>query len=126
MTTTLVPARPVMTAAAIAAATPPDRNRYADALRLLAITMVVIGHWLVAAVWHDHGGLQAGSALSLVPGTQWLTWLFQVMPLFFFVGGFANAVAWRRAGGRRAAAWIRGAPRGSCGRRWRSSRCGCR
>ena len=108
MTTTLVPARPVMSAAAIAAATPPDRNRYADALRLLAITMVVIGHWLVAAVWSDHGGLQAGSALSLVPGTQWLTWLFQVMPLFFFVGGFANAVAWRRAEDAGAAAWIRG------------------
>lgn len=107
-TTTLRPS-----AAAIAAATPPDRNRYVDALRLFAITMVVIGHWLIAVVWRDGDGLHAASALALEPGTQWLTWVFQVMPLFFVVGGYANAVAWRRAAERGTgfAEWARGRAR---------------
>ena len=101
MTTTLWVTGLKMTPAAIDAATPPDRGtRYADALRLSGDhDGGYIGRdWLVAVVWHDGGGLQAGSALSLVPGTQWLTWLFQVVtPLFFFVGGFAHAVALRRS-----------------------------
>ncbi|MGQ2930491.1 MAG: acyltransferase family protein, partial [Sphingopyxis sp.] len=35
--------------------------------------------------------------------TQWLTWGFQVMPLFFLVGGFSNGLSWaatQRNGGR--------------------------
>jgi len=41
--------------------------------------------------------------LNVVPGMWPLTWLFQVMPLFFFVGGFANRKSYesvcRRGGG---------------------------
>jgi hypothetical protein len=35
--------------------------------------------------------------LHMAPWTQWLTWVFQVMPLFFVVGGYANAVSWESA-----------------------------
>jgi len=77
----------------MAAATPPERNRYVDFLRAVSILMVVTGHWLVAAAWYQDGTLIPGDLLELRPRTQWLTWLFQVMPIFFIVGGYANAVS---------------------------------
>ena len=46
------------------------------------------------------GTLEPGAILELQPWTQWLTWLFQVMPIFFFVGGYANAVSLEGAGRR--------------------------
>lgn len=77
--------------------TPPDRNRYADFLRVIAILVVVLGHWLMAVIKVDHGQFQTARLISIVPETQWLTWIFQVMPLFFFVGGLANAISWEAA-----------------------------
>jgi hypothetical protein len=93
----------------IDAMTPAGRNRYADFLRLASITVVVLGHWLLAVVTSDGTGVRAGHLLGEVPATQWLTWVFQVLPVFFFVGGFANAAAWSSASGRgeRWAAWVR-------------------
>ena len=74
---------------------PPERNRYVDFLRALSIMAVVIGHWLVAAPYVDSSGaVQGGHLLGILPWTQWLTWGFQVMPLFFLVGGFSNGVSW--------------------------------
>jgi hypothetical protein len=81
----------------IEARTPSDRDRVADLLRLTAIVSVVVGHWLVAAVLHRDGELVAGQVLQWVPEARLLTWVFQVMPLFFFVGGHLNAGSWRRA-----------------------------
>jgi len=77
----------------LAAVTPDDRNRYVDFLRAASILVVVTGHWLVAAAYYHDGKLTPGDVLELQPGTQWLTWLFQVMPIFFIVGGYANAVS---------------------------------
>jgi hypothetical protein len=77
----------------IAAQTPADRNRYVDFLRAASILVVITGHWLIAALYYRDGRLEPGDILSLQPWTQWLTWLFQVMPIFFFVGGYANAVS---------------------------------
>jgi fucose 4-O-acetylase-like acetyltransferase len=102
-----------LTAEEIAARTPADRNRYADALRLGSIVVVVLGHWLLAVVTMQDGRLEAGNLLAIAPATQWLTWIFQVMPVFFFVGGYANAAAWSsaQARGDRWADWIRGRAR---------------
>lgn len=77
--------------------TPEDRNRYADFLRALAILVVVLGHWLLAYISVENGEVQAERLLALVPWTHWLTWIVQVMPLFFFVGGMANALGWDSA-----------------------------
>lgn len=77
----------------IAAETPADRNRYVDFLRAASILVVITGHWLIAALYYHDGKLEPGAILELQPWTQWLTWLFQVMPIFFFVGGYANAVS---------------------------------
>ena len=85
-------------AKALADATPAGRNRYVDFLRAASIMVVVFGHWLVAAPYIDaQGAPQAGHMLALAPWTQWLTLAVQVMPIFFLVGGYANAVAWEAA-----------------------------
>ena len=77
----------------LAAQTPPERNRYVDFLRAVSILMVITGHWLIVAIDYQDGTLTPGDLLELMPATQWLTWLFQVMPIFFIVGGYANAVS---------------------------------
>ena len=84
-------------AQALAERTPARRNRSVDFLRAASITVVVIGHWLMAAAWLDDGHLSMGDMLHFAPWTQWLTWTFQVMPLFFMVGGYANGVSWQSA-----------------------------
>jgi hypothetical protein len=35
--------------------------------------------------------------LEYQPWTQWLTWLFQVTPVFFIVGGYSNGISWNAA-----------------------------
>ena len=80
-------------AKALAAQTPGERNRYVDFLRAVSILVVIIGHWLITAVYYHDGSLTPGDLLVIQPNTQWLTWLFQVMPIFFIVGGYANAVS---------------------------------
>ncbi|CAL9636204.1 acyltransferase family protein [Streptomyces sp. enrichment culture] len=80
------------TARELADATPATRDRYVDLLRVASLTVVVLGHWLMAAVTADG---EIGNLLAVVPGLQILTWALQVMPVFFFVGGFAHALAHR-------------------------------
>ncbi len=82
--------------------TPAERNRYVDFLRAFSILAVVSGHWLVAVPYMENGAVTGGNLLDILPWTQWLTWGFQVMPIFFLVGGFSNGTSWaanRRDGG---------------------------
>ncbi len=81
----------------LAAQTPPERNRYVDFLRAASICVVILGHWLVVALFTRNGQLHASDALSLIRWTQWLTWLLQVMPIFFLVGGYVNGLGWQSA-----------------------------
>jgi fucose 4-O-acetylase-like acetyltransferase len=81
-----------LSAAQLAAATPASRERYVDFLRAASIVSVVFGHWLMAVVVWRHGHFSNGNSISVVPGLWTLTWVLQVMPVFFFVGGFANLV----------------------------------
>ncbi|MFB8378602.1 MULTISPECIES: acyltransferase family protein [Streptomyces] len=75
----------------LAGATPASRDRYVDLLRVGSLGAVVLGHWLMAAVTPDG----VGNLLAVVPALQPLTWLLQVMPVFFFVGGFSHALSYR-------------------------------
>jgi peptidoglycan/LPS O-acetylase OafA/YrhL len=81
----------------IAMQTSPDRDRYADFLRVLSISLVVLGHWIAAVVLVRDGELVTGRLHALVPWARWMTWVFQVMPVFFIVGGFVNGRSWSRA-----------------------------
>ncbi len=91
-------------------ATPASRNRVVDLLRAAAILIVVLGHWLMAAVYLDlQGDLHRGDLLAISEWTHPLTWALQVMPVFFIVGGYANALSWRSAQARGATygGWLR-------------------
>jgi surface polysaccharide O-acyltransferase-like enzyme len=94
----------------IAAVTPESRNRYVDFLRAVSILAVITGHWLVVALLYRDGTLTSSELTAVQPGTQWLTWLFQVMPIFFIVGGYANAVSLQSANQRGTgyAGWLAG------------------
>ncbi|UBU12595.1 acyltransferase family protein [Nonomuraea gerenzanensis] len=90
---------------------PPSRERFIDLLRAVSILAVVLGHWLVTVIGYDRDGELTGrSALPELPWAHPLTWVVQVMPVFFLVGGYANAAslaAARRRGGN-ATGWLLG------------------
>lgn len=79
------------------------RDRYVDFLRVFSLALVILGHWLAVLVTWEEGALHGENGLNVLPEMWPLTWLFQVMPLFFFVGGFANRKSYesviRRGGG---------------------------
>jgi peptidoglycan/LPS O-acetylase OafA/YrhL len=80
-------------ASQMAAQTPQERNRYVDFLRSVSILVVIMGHWLIATAWVVDGEMVVGHLIKDQPQMQWLTWIFQVMPIFFIVGGYSNAVS---------------------------------
>ncbi len=92
----------------LAAQTPDSRNRYVDFLRAVSILVVITGHWLIVALHYQDGSLTLGDMLVIQPDMQWLTWVFQVMPVFFIVGGYANAVSLESAHRRKIdyAGWL--------------------
>ena len=74
--------------------TPAKRNRVVDAWRVVALMFVMFGHWTSASIWvQANGDILAGNTLEWFPAAEHLTWLFQVMPIFFLAGGYANAAA---------------------------------
>lgn len=78
-------------------ATPASRDRYVDFLRAASILVVVVGHWTIAVIHWDDGVIRSTSAIGQAPGLWLATWVFQVMPVFFFVGGYSNFVAYESA-----------------------------
>jgi hypothetical protein len=92
----------------MAGKTPESRNRYVDFLRALSIFAVVFGHWLMAAPYVADGAIHISNMLEHQPWTRWMTWVFQVMPVFFLVGGFSNGISWQSAQrkGQTYAGWL--------------------
>src|SRR6476660_8877958 len=60
-----------------------NRELSADLYRVLAVIVVVIGHWLVSAVTFHDGQFGNDYPLDAMPWTRWLTLVFQVVPVFF-------------------------------------------
>jgi hypothetical protein len=75
-----------------------ERDPFIDLVRVACIVLVVLGHWATTTVVWEPDRVLSVNALAVVPGTRIATWLLQVMPLVFFVGGFANSVSRRRHG----------------------------
>lgn len=77
-----------------------ERRWSVDVLRVYAICVVVIVHWISVRVTVTGGHIRGDGALHGTP--LWaLSWLIQVMPLFFLAGGFANTLIvdrWRAQG----------------------------
>jgi len=81
-----------------ARSTPADRDRVLDALRGFSLVAVVLGHVAMAMVaWTPDGTAVVGNLLASSSALQLLTWILQVIPLFFLAGGAANAQGWRRS-----------------------------
>jgi len=88
--------------------TPAERNRVVDTWRVIALAVVVLGHWLAASIWiQPDGTATVMNTLQWIPYAGWFTWVVQVMPVFFFVGGYANARALDRKKANRRT-WIVG------------------
>ena len=82
-----------------------QRDLVVDLIRTACVVLVVIVHVTMVGVGSDASGLRVTSPLQELPWYVAATWIGQVMPLFFVVGGFASAVGWRstvaRGGGAR-------------------------
>jgi hypothetical protein len=79
----------------LVASTPASRDRVMDFFRAASIVVVVFGHWFIGVIWWRGGKIGTVSAIGLT-GWLWIaTWFLQVIPLFFFVGGFANYVGYQ-------------------------------
>ncbi|MDH2427140.1 acyltransferase [Sphaerisporangium sp. TRM90804] len=87
----------------------PPRDLFIDLLRLFGIALVVLEHWSIPVLSYADGRILTGNAYAL-PGAFLITWIGQVMPLVFFAGGAANAIAHRShtARGGTDAAWLAG------------------
>ena len=90
-TTAPRPAPDVLTVDALVDATPASRDRYVDFLRALSIGVVILWHWVFSVTFvNRHGAITMPNPIGDVRLLWLATWLFQIMPVFFFVGGFAN------------------------------------
>lgn len=72
------------------------RDRVLDAVKAVALLLVIVGHSLA---WHVRDGEAVNvleEAAHLVP----LTWVFQVLPLFFAAGAVSDAASLGRRGTR--------------------------
>jgi surface polysaccharide O-acyltransferase-like enzyme len=86
--------KPVPDARNLAAETPPDRDRAVDVARLAALVVVMFGHCALLLATIDTDGLRIGNLLGELPAIAPITWIVQVMPLFFLAGGAAGAYGW--------------------------------
>lgn len=90
---------------------PVQRDLVMDLARVFCLALVVVGHLLMmGASVSVSDDLVIERTLLLQPWLTPATWVAQVMPLFFMVGGFVGVQAWRRteARGGSAAEFIRG------------------
>ncbi|RFC75317.1 acyltransferase [Streptomyces sp. AcE210] len=99
------------TASAIDAKTPAHRDRAIDGLRALALLAVPMGHWLLGGFSLDgQGALHNASPLSSFGFLAPISWVLQMLGIFFLVGGYASVLSYRRtleAGGS-TSAWLSG------------------
>lgn len=82
-------------AGSVARNTKPDRDRAVDVARLGALVVVMFGHCALLLATIGSGGLWIGNLLGEKPALTPVTWLVQIMPLFFLAGGAAGAYGWR-------------------------------
>lgn len=92
----------------IEAGTPAHRDRALDGLRALALLAVPTGHWLLGGFTLDtDGALHNASPLSAFGAFAPVSWVLQMLGVFFLVGGHASVLSYHRRPGT-AGAWLRG------------------
>jgi surface polysaccharide O-acyltransferase-like enzyme len=63
--------------------------------------VVVVWHWALAVTHRRSGEFVMANPIADVPMAWLATWLLQVMPVFFLIGGFVDLASWDRAEGAR-------------------------
>lgn len=82
-----------------------QRDPYADFLRSFSLLVVILWHWaFTILVWREDGPY-ATSPLGFTDGLWILTWLLQVMPVFFYIGAYVHLAAWERAAAKGDRIW---------------------
>ncbi|MEV3902213.1 acyltransferase [Mycobacterium sp. NPDC050551] len=84
--------------AEVAAGTPATRDRAIDVIRITALVGVVLGHTVMATSTIRDDVFIWSNLLTASPVLQALTWVFQIMPLFFFAGVAACVDSWKAGG----------------------------
>lgn len=75
-------------------ALPRTRDGAVDLARAWCLTLVVVLHALMVGVWIGTDGPVLQNALEGWAGFAPFTWLVQIMPLFFVLGGFSAFTQW--------------------------------
>ena len=81
------------------------RDRYVDFIRAFSLLVVVAWHWVFTIIVWEDDGPHASNPLGFTTGLWVLTWAFQVMPLFFYVGGYGHLRSWEKARDRGQSIW---------------------
>ncbi|MFD0474672.1 acyltransferase [Nonomuraea thailandensis] len=69
-----------------------------DAARALCILVVTLWHWTLSITHRTaDGSLSMPNPIHTVPGGWLATWVLQIMPVFFLVGGYVNLLGWERS-----------------------------
>ena len=66
---------------------------YVDFLRALSLVVVVIWHWGFTILEVTPTTVSPNSPIGTTFGMWAITWVLQVMPVFFFVGGYTHRLA---------------------------------
>ncbi|MBN3455888.1 acyltransferase [Mycolicibacterium sp.] len=83
------------TPAEVEAQTPAGRDRAIDVIRIVSLVGVVFGHTIMATSTIRDDVFIWSNLLTASTVFQALTWIFQIMPLFFFAGVAASVQSWR-------------------------------
>jgi hypothetical protein len=83
------------TPAEVEAGTPATRDRAIDVVRIVSLVGVVLGHTVMATSTLRGDVFIWSNLLTASPVFQALTWVFQIMPLFFFAGVAASIDSWK-------------------------------
>ncbi|GAA2088069.1 acyltransferase [Streptomyces albiaxialis] len=110
-TETLIRRKAGAAVAAIEERTPAHRDRAIDGLRALALLAVPTGHWLLGGFTRDADGtLHNASPLATLGYFAPMSWVLQMLGIFFLVGGYSSVLSYRRsaARGESTGRWMRG------------------
>ncbi|WP_306329041.1 acyltransferase family protein [Streptomyces venezuelae] len=92
----------------IESSTPAHRDRAVDGLRALALLAVPTGHWLLGGfTLSADGAVHNASPLGTFAGLAPVSWVLQMLGIFFLVGGYASVLSYRRRKGS-TGEWLKG------------------
>ena len=81
-------------------AKPSERDPYADFLRACSLLVVILYHWCFTILIWDDGITSATNPLAYQSGIWILSWVLQVVPIFFYIGSYVHLRSWERASAR--------------------------